>query len=42
MDGEGVWSWRRGAGAKSAAMLAHRAGDGGKKADPRGERAGNR
>ncbi|CCE07193.1 hypothetical protein BRAS3843_200013 [Bradyrhizobium sp. STM 3843] len=41
-DGEGVWSWRLGAGVKLATMLAHRADDGGNQADPRGERAGNR
>ena len=37
-DGEIAWSWRLGAGAKSAAMFAHRADDGGKTADPRGDR----
>ena len=31
-DGEVVWSWRPDAGAKSAKMLRHLAGDGGKKA----------
>ena len=35
-DGEGVWSWHRGAGAKFALR---RAGDGGKKARSRGEHA---
>jgi len=38
MDGEIAWSWRLGAGAKLAAMLTHRADDGGKTADPRGDR----
>jgi hypothetical protein len=30
-DGEVVWSWRAHAGAKLAMMLAHHAGDGGKR-----------
>jgi hypothetical protein len=36
-DGEVVWSWRPDAGAKSAKMLPHLAGDGGKKARFTGE-----
>jgi len=36
-DGEVVWSWRPDAGAKSAKMLRHLAGDGGKKARFTGE-----
>ena len=32
VDGEVVWSWHPDADAKLATMLAHRAGDGGKKA----------
>jgi len=35
--GEIVWSWRPGAGAKFATMLAHRADDRGKNAGPWGE-----
>jgi len=41
-DGQAVWSWHPGADAKSAMMLSHRAGDGGKKAGPRGERGVSR
>jgi hypothetical protein len=36
-DGEVVGSWHPGADAKLATMLSHRAGDGGKKAGPRGD-----
>src|SRR5690349_18081172 len=36
-DGEVVWSWRAHAGAKPAAMLTHRADDGGNKLVHRGE-----
>jgi len=38
-DGEGAWSWHPKAGAKSAAMLAHRADDGGNKVWLTGESA---
>jgi hypothetical protein len=37
--GQGVWSWRPGAGVTLATMLGHRADNGGKKAGPRGEHA---
>jgi hypothetical protein len=35
--GEIVWSWHPGADAKPAVALTHHAGDGGKKAGPRGD-----
>jgi len=37
-DGEIVWSWHPGAGAKSALFIDERADDGGNQAGPRGER----
>jgi len=37
-DGEVVWSWRPGAGAKVAMFMTSIASDGGKNAGPRGER----
>jgi hypothetical protein len=36
-DGEVVWSWRPGAGAKVAMFMTGIAGDGGKTAGPRGD-----